>query len=220
MTLLGVMTALLPARDVVPIHGVVQLASNFTRTLLLIRSVRWRVFAIYTLPYLIGIALATSLWSGAALEWFSAAIGVFLLAFLIFRRKKPKLRALPMWSYAPLGAATGFLAIFVGATGPFIAPFFLRDDFTQEETVATSAMCQSLGHVAKIPAFLALGYDFVPMLVPLAALIAASIIGTFFGRRVLAKLPRTTFTIVFEVTLVLIAAFLIWDGIAALSGDR
>ena len=31
VTLLGVMTALLPAPTVVPLHGIVQLASNWTR---------------------------------------------------------------------------------------------------------------------------------------------------------------------------------------------
>ena len=40
VTLLGVMTALLPAPVVVPLHGIVQLASNWTRTWAFRRHVR------------------------------------------------------------------------------------------------------------------------------------------------------------------------------------
>ena len=129
VTLLGVMTALLPAPVVVPLHGIVQLASNWTRTWAFRRYVRWSIFFAFMVPAVAGVAIAASVWSDLELTWFRAWIGAFILLFLVWRRYKPKLRNPPVWSYAVLGLVAGLLAIFVGATGPFLAPFFLRDDF-------------------------------------------------------------------------------------------
>lgn len=209
MALVGVMAAVLPPAVVVPLHGVAQLASNFTRTLALLRHVSWRLFAIYSPFLVVGTALAAWLWSESGLGWFRPAIGAFLLAFLVYRRVKPELRNPPRWIYAPLGVVTGFLGIFVGATGPFIAPFFQRDDLTKESIIATKAAVQALGHLLKLPAFLALGFDYLAYSPLLGVLVASVIAGTLLGRLVLGRLSRRAFNALFEGTLALIASYLL-----------
>lgn len=209
ITLLGVMTAALPAPWVVPLHGVAQLSSNFTRTIALLPHVVWKVFAIYSVPLVVGVAGATALWSGDKLTYFRPAIGVFLLLLLLWRRFSPKLRNPPMWSYAVLGVVVGFAGVWVGATGPMLAPFFLRDDFEKEQVIATKAACQSLMHLLKVPAFLYLGFDFLAHLPLLGFLVAAVIFGTLFGRRVLAKISKETFKTLFEALLMIIAVYLL-----------
>lgn len=216
VSLLAVMAALLPAETVVPLHGVVQLGSNFTRTLAFLRHVRWHLFVPYGIALAAGVAAATLLWEGS-LRWFRPGIGVFILLFLVWRRKAPVLRNLPGWIYLPLGAAAGFLTLFVGATGPFIAPFFLRDDLSKEQVVATKAACQSWGHLLKLPAFLSVGFDYVPHLPLLAALLAAVVVGTLAGKRFLRRLPEETFKRLFEAVLAALAALLIVQGVAELS---
>ncbi len=215
MTLVGVLAALLPPAIVVPVHGVAQLASNFTRTLALLRHVSWRLFALYTPFLVVGTALAAWLWSRSSLDWFKPAIGVFLLAFLVYRRRKPALRNPPRWVYAPLGIVTGFLGVFVGATGPFIAPFFQRDDLGKESIIATKAAVQSVGHLLKLPAFLVLGFDYLAWTPLLLALVAAVIAGTLLGRFLLDKLSRTVFNALFEGTLALIALYLVLGALMA-----
>lgn len=213
MALVGVMAAVLPPAVVVPLHGVAQLASNFTRTLALLRHVSWRLFAIYT-PFLVGgTALAAWLWSPNALAWFKPVIGAFLLCFLVYRRVKPELRNPPRWSYAPLGAVTGFLGVFVGATGPFIAPFFQRDDLEKESVIATKAAVQAVGHLLKLPAFLALGFDYLALTPLLAALVASVVVGTLLGRVVLERLSRRAFNALFEGTLTLLALYLLLGAV-------
>jgi uncharacterized membrane protein YfcA len=215
MTLLGIMTALLPAPVVVPIHGAVQLASNFTRTLVFIREVKWRVFAVYAGPMTLGVYGASQVWSGDKLSMFKPAIGVFLVLWLISRRHKPTLRNVPLWVFFPLGLVVGFLNIFVGATGPFIAPFFLRDDFTKEQVIATKAVCQAWAHLLKIPAFLSLGFDYGPWLKTLGVLVLAVVAGTMFGKWLLSRISRAGFERLFLGLLAAIAAYLIlaplWD---------
>lgn len=209
IALLGVMSALLSPAQVVPIHGLVQLASNSTRTIAFARHTEWRVLAIYALPLTLGVWMATQIWSGDKMDWFRPLVGGFILAFLLWRRFKPKLRNLPLWSFAPLGLVVGFATIFVGATGPLIAPFFLRDDFNKEQVIATKAACQTWGHVLKIPAFLALGFDYLPHWELVAGLIAAVIVGTLVGKRLLGHIPEKAFTIFYQIVLAAIALYLI-----------
>ena len=149
------------------------------------------------------------LWSGEKLVWFRPWIGVFLLAFLLWRRVGKKMHNPPLWIYAPLGIVTGFLSLFVGATGPFLAPFFFRDDFAKEEVIATKAVCQSIGHFLKIPAFLVLGFPYAEHLFPLGIMVATVIVGTLIGKRVLHHLPRIWFVRLFETILFFIGIWLI-----------
>ena len=209
MSLLAVMTAVLPASQVVPVHGVVQLASNFTRTLVYLRYVYWTLFLVYAVPVVGGVTVATLLWSGDELGWFRPGIGVFILLFLIWQRRSPAIRNLPLWTYAPLGLVVGFLAIFVGATGPFIAPFFLRDDFSKEQVIATKAVCIAWGHVLKIPAFLTLGFNFLAHWPLLGALLVCVVIGTLTGRAILGRFSSKAFIMVYQTVLATIALYLI-----------
>ena len=214
VTLLGVMTALLPAPVVVPLHGIVQLASNWTRTWAFRRYVRWSIFFGFMAPAVLGVAIAASIWAELKLTWFRAWIGAFILCFLVWRRYKPKLRNPPIWSYSVLGLAAGLLTIFVGATGPFLAPFFLRDDFENEEVIATKAVCQTWLHLLKIPAFLALRFDYGPYAVVLAALIAAVIGGTYFGKHLLGMISKERFVFWFQLVLAALAVYLIVSTVA------
>ena len=213
VTLLGVMTALLPAPVVVPLHGIVQLASNWTRTWAFRKYVRWSIFFTFMVPAAVGVAIAASIWADLKLTWFRAWIGAFILFFLVWRKYKPKLRNPPIWSYAILGLAAGLLAIFVGATGPFLAPFFLRDDFDNEEVIATKAVCQTWLHLLKIPAFLALSFDYRPYVAVLAALVAAVIGGTYFGKHLLSMISKQRFVFWFQLVLALLAVYLFVSSI-------
>jgi len=212
VTLLGVMSALLPPAQVVPLHGAAQLASNFTRTMVFFKHIVWRIFIVFALPLCAGVYGAMLIWSGDKLGWFKPAIGVFILAFLLWRRldiKDSMVRNIPNYWYAGVGLIAGFATVFIGATGPLIAPFFLRDDCTKEEIIATKAICQSLGHLLKIPAFIAVGFDFRPHWLLLICLITAVIIGTVIGRKLLGRLSKEFFVTLYQSILALIALYLI-----------
>lgn len=209
VVLLGTMTAILPARAVVPLHGVVQLTSNFTRTLALREHVVWRVFAFYAPTLVLGVVAAALLWSGDKLTYLRPGVGALLLGFLIYRRLSPKAWNPPMWAYGALGIVVGFASVWIGAIGPLLAPFFLRDDFDNEQVIATKAACQVLGHVLKIPVFFVLGFEFLSYGIELGGLVAVVVVGTLLGRAILHRLEREHFELAFEILLALLAVWLI-----------
>jgi uncharacterized membrane protein YfcA len=207
--LLGIMANLLPPPAVVPLHGAVQLISNSTRTLRLLQSVRWRIVALYAPALLIGAFLALQIYSGTRMSWFRPVIGLFILAFLAWERFRPRRLKLPIWAFAPAGLGGGLLTILVGATGPYLAAFFLRDDLEREEIVATKAAIQMIGHLVKIPAFLSVGFPYVEHLGLIVPLVVCAILGTLLGTWFLKRMGEKGFRVLFRVILGLLAARLI-----------
>lgn len=209
VTLISVMAILLPASQVVPLHGIVQLVSSGTRTLVMRRYISWRYVVAYAPLMAVGVWLATLLWSGEKMDWFRPAVGLVVLFFLFWRRRVPRMRKLPLWIYPLVGLVIGFLNIFVGATGPLVAPFFLRDDFTKEEVIGTQAACFAWGHLLKVPAFISLGFDFISSGNLLLGLLVCVICGTLIGKFVLHRISAKAFIILFELLLGILAVYLI-----------
>ena len=209
VTLLAVMAAVLPAPIVIPLHGVVQLTSNGTRVGLMLPHVHWRIFATFMLPAVAGVAFGARFYVGSELPWFRPLVGIFILLYLATRSWKPSLGRLPVWTFAPLGLVIGMVGAVLGATGPLLAPFFLRDDMNKEQVVATKAAVQIATHVAKIPAFFALGFLYAAYWWPLLILTSAAFAGTVLGRSVLAGISQDVFRRVFISVLSLVAIHLI-----------
>jgi len=215
VTLISLMAVLLPAGPVVPLHGIVQLVSSGTRTLALRHYISWRYVFAYTPLMAVGVWLATLLWSGEKMGWFRPAVGLLVLFFLFWRRRVPRMRNLPLWIYPPVGLVIGFLNIFVGATGPLVAPFFMRDDFTKEEIIGTQAACFAWGHLLKVPAFACLGFDFISYGNLLVGLLLCVVCGTLVGRFILHRISAKTFMTLFELLLGILAVYLIGSWLYA-----
>ncbi|MCW9049358.1 MAG: sulfite exporter TauE/SafE family protein, partial [Deltaproteobacteria bacterium] len=77
--LIAVMTSFLPPAALVPIHGVVQLASNASRNLFGIKNTDWTILP----PFLLGAALGTTLGSQIVISFpvrfLPLALGLFIL---------------------------------------------------------------------------------------------------------------------------------------------
>lgn len=207
--LIALMAILLDPLLVVPIHGVVQVTSNLTRSITLIRRVRWWVPALYCPTMILGVWLGLQLYRGAGMPWFKPAIGGFVLASLLWKRFKPKRLVTPRWVFLPAGLGGGFLTITVGAAGPYLAAFFLRDDLDRKEIVATKATIQTFGHLLKIPAFLSIGFDYTAHLGLMLPLVGAVIVGTFVGTHLLHRMSEKTFGLAFRWILGLLGVRLI-----------
>lgn len=214
ITLLAAMTFIFSWRDLVPLHGIVQLTSNTARAYFLFQYVRREFFLKFLIGVPLGAVLATILMKKIEIGNYPIIFIVALIIYTVFKPKKLPPLIIPQWAFSILGSVATFLSIFVGATGPLLAPFFLRNDFSKEEIIATKAASQFVVHIVKIPTFLYLGFDYFESWPLLLTMIVATIIGTKFGVRILKKIDEKLFKRLYKTFLFLAAIRLCYQIIS------
>jgi uncharacterized membrane protein YfcA len=208
MTLLAVMLLFLPPLAAIPLHGAIQLASNFSRSVIQREHARYDLLWRYGWPLLpmgaLGLLVATEI-PERALE---AAIG----AFVLVATWRPSWLALGARlgggtnaRFTALGFAAGFLNVTIGATGPLVAPFFLNLGLSRQAVIGTQAGVQALGHVAKIALYAGFGFAFREHLALLALCGACTIAGTWIGSRLLDHISERAFTRLYKSVLTVLA---------------
>lgn len=216
IVLLSVMTFFLDLSVIVPIHGVVQLVSNSTRTLSLIKNIEKRIL----IPSVLGLPLGTLLSTQVIRSIANKELFYFLIAglilYVLFKPKKMPQLMIPFWAFGPLSFLVGFLNPIIGATGPLMAPFYLRDDLTKEQIVATKAAVQTVGHILKIPAFLYLGFHYTNHWVLIVCMVFGVILGTQLGVKILKKIDEKSFRLVFRCALLFAALRVLYKALLAL----
>ena len=217
LLVLATMTLFLPPAVLVPLHGIVQVGSNGFRLWLMRRD------ALYTVApaFIVGTLLGA--WIGGktvfALEtWvLQMILGLFVLYATwapSFTSRKPG----PV-KFLSVGIAGGFATMFVGGTGPLVAPFVKASCSVRQQVVSTQALLMTFQHLFKVIAFGLLGFGFGPYIPLLVGLIGFGMIGTWVGRKVLDKLPEKVFRIGLNVILTLLACRLLYAAVLAHISD-
>ena len=211
--LLAVMALFLPITAVIPIHGVVQLVSNFTRTLKLLPHVRKDIIYPMTIGMLAGSVLAVMLIQQINhSEVFYLFIAAMIL-YVVFKPAKLPNLVIPAKGFAIVGCGIGLIGPLVGATGPAMAPFFIRDDIDRKQMVATQAAAQALAHLLKLPTFLYLGFNYTEHALLIGLMALGVIGGTLFGVKLLTSINETLFQRVLKTVLFLVACHLIYKAL-------
>ena len=227
--LLGVMALIIPdGYVVVALHGIIQLISNVTRSFIFREHIKPQIIIQYFPGAILGLCLSASIImilvhvfnvesaKDIKVEILKPLIGIFIIWFLFGRRpqikdKKPH--------FFGVGVISGLTTVFIGATGPLIAPFFLKGKLTKESIIANKAVCQAISHTGKIPLFIIFfKFNYFIELDVLISLSIAVFIGTNFGKQILQFIPEQVFRILFQGALTLIAIKLIVDEIIKIAG--
>lgn len=213
VTLLGVMLLFLDPLVAIPLHGVVQLASNGSRAWIQREQMRRDILLYYGLLLLpmgfVGLALAERLPADAT----RTLIGAFVL-LATWRPDWMLLGSHPERAhlgrrFLALGGAVGVLNMTIGAVGPLIAPFFLNLGLGRQALIGTKAGCQTLGHLAKVAVFGFAGFAFLPWALPLAVLTLTTLVGTWLGSALLERVSEVWFVRLYKGVLTLIALRLV-----------
>lgn len=188
ITLLAAMTLVMPIATIVPIHGLVQLTSNLSRSFILFKDINQRITLFFYVGIPIGGYLAYELLANIQEPTWALVLIAVILLYVVFKPKRLPHIMLPMFGFAILGGVAALLGCLVGATGPLLAAFFVRDDLSKEAMVATKAACQIGVHLVKIPIFIGLSFNYFEhweLIVSMAlAVVAGTKVGTMFLRRV------------------------------------
>lgn len=220
VTLLGILAIVIPeGYKVVALHGVIQLVSNVTRTTVYREHIHKPIFQQFLAGLIPGLVLSAAIIYGLTqyyevssaaeikIDFLKPLIGFYILWFLYLRKKE---KVVSESAFLWMGGLSGLVTVFIGAAGPLIAPFFINKNLTKENVIATKAACQSVGHFGKLPIFIFLfGVNYMNEWTVLLPLIMAVYFGTKFGKKMLGKLPESTFRMLFKVALTLIAVRLV-----------
>ncbi len=225
--LLAVMLSFLGHGEAIPLHGVVQLCSNTTRSIAFLKSADISAVRRFSIGLLPGAVLGTLalFWIGnleTGEPYLKILVGMYVLIapFVPKRQANHCEESNSNWrGFVGIGFLAGAMALTVGAIGPLIAPIFARHGYVKERLIATKALCQTLTHLIKIPAFLFLGGFNVSTTGLLTILMIIAVIpGTLIGKRLLQYVSPSLFVWMFKIALVVAGAkVLIVDGLMKLN---
>ena len=218
--LLGIMAILIPeGYMVIALHGIIQLVSNTTRTYVFKNHLKKDLIKEFSIGAFVGSALSViiimiliqlfqvSSANEIKVEILKPLIGLFIIWYLFFKGPEKEKQ---ITSFISVGAISGLSSIFVGATGPLIAPFFLSRSLLKENIIANKAACQMITHCTKIPLFIYFfNVNYLEKYTILLPLILAVFLGTNFGKKILSFIPEKLFKKLFKIALFIIAVRLI-----------
>lgn len=188
LILMGVLISFLSVGPAMVLHGLIQATSNGYRAWLNRDDINWKII----LTLLIGSVISLIILFFIAFEP-SKILVIFALGLLPYIAwAVPKELSLditkPHVSVFAGGVVVGSNLI-SGTGGPILDIFFQKVDMTRHQVVATKAVAQTVGHLAKIIFFggLIVSFSFENWPNPTFLLIAIifSVIGTTLGKRVL-----------------------------------
>ena len=222
--LLGIMAILMPeGYMVIALHGVIQLVSNTTRTHIFRKHIKTKLIKEFSVGALLGLLIASliilllifffnvSSANEIKTDFLKPLVGVFIFWYLFFKKDKEVKQNRTFYF---VGGISGITTVFIGATGPLIAPFFLNKGFNKESIIANKAACQMITHLGKIPLFIYFfNVNYIEQYNILLPLIFAVFIGTNVGKKILHFIPDKVFKKLFRLALLLIAIKLIVDNL-------
>lgn len=199
VVLITVMPGLLPVSAIVPIHGLVQIVSNVSRTALGIRHIEWRIVRAYALGTIVGAAIGSQVVPYFSWEHLPLALGAFILVLTWM----PRFEAAPRIPgvFTILGTVQSALSLFVGVTGPLNMPFLLREDLGRDRTVITHAVQMTAMHGAKVVTFGILGFAFFDYWRLVLGMAAGAAAGSWAGTQLREYVPEHIFRIGIKILL-------------------
>ncbi len=203
VAMLGALAGTVPPAVIVAVHGLVQLGSNMGRAFIQKDHANWRLFWLFMVGAVIGVALGAWLFRAMPEKVLLAMLGVFILVMVWV--PKPKIPGLDRAGMVLGGGISSVLTMFVGATGPFIQSLLVPLGLDRKQIVATQAVMMTAQHALKVAAFGFIGIALVPWLPLIAAMVVSGFIGTVMGTKLLDRMSERFFQITLKIVLTIVA---------------
>lgn len=190
--LIAIMPIYLPGNAIVPIHGLVQLASNSSRMLFSLKAVAWELVSKFIAGSLVGIALIGLLLANISTSYIPVFIAVYILLNLWVPPFSRLIRKYE--NFYIVGLVQGGLGLLIGATGPLAVPLLakeLRGD--KDRIVATNAFFMGFSHFAKLIVFGLIGFSFTGYGWVLVFMVAGAVVGSWLGTLLRGKINGEIF---------------------------
>lgn len=189
--LLAAMSLVVPIASLIPLHGVVQLSSNFSRACAQPSALIWSIIVPFALGGLFGASLGSFLLPYFVWRFLPPILGVLILLFT-WLPEQSRVGRIP-GKFFSLGAIQSFLSLFVGVSGPLNAPFLIREGLSRDQVVVTHAGQMTAVHLIKILTFGFLGFNYSDHALVLFFMILGAVLGSMVGVKVRAMIPEELF---------------------------
>ncbi len=210
--LLPVFAATFGARDAVAILTITQLASNGSRVAFNRHEIDRPLLGVFALGAVPAASAGAFLLSTAPLPLLTRGIGGFLIAAVVWLRRRPQAMRIGDRGFVVIGVVSGFCSALFGSVGVLVAPFFLARGLVRGAYIGTEAASALVMHVTKLVVFGAAAVLSVTTLGYGLALTPASIAGSYVGKRTIERLPISVFTTLVQIGLVIAGVLLIVLG--------
>lgn len=203
LLLLPLLNSFVGIKAAVPILTVAQLLGNISRAGFGISEIRWRSAGLFILGAIPTTIIGAKLFVVLPKHNINIGIGVLLICMVIFRRLKLFDFKVKEYSLVLGGALVGFLSAVAGSAGPLGAAIFLGLNLPATAYVASEAVTAVAMHLTKI--FLYHKYSLIGFseLFLGGFLGVAMILGSWFGKKIIQKLPKETFLVLVEALMVI-----------------
>lgn len=197
VSLIAVMMQYFPQTALIPMHGIVQMFSNGFRVFLNLKHVKWEIFIPLFLGGILGAAIGSQFVLALPQHYFSLILALLIL-YLTWKPKPRKGYKKFKHKFFLVGVFANFVSVIFGVSGPLLAPFFLNENLTRFQIIATKAAKQFTGHVLKIIIYLFIGFSLSAYVHLIFLMVLSVIAGTYVGTKVLHKVPEKLFIVLFK----------------------
>ncbi len=204
---LGLSAIYLNPIALLPVHGSVQIGSNFGRMLVMLKS----VYKSPILPFLVGSFIGSSFGGLMFVQFPSWIIQIVVGSFILWTvyGKIPSIKS----KYIVFGGIfSSFLTMFFGATGPFIAGMVKTMKLDPLSHTATHSALMTIQHAIKVFIFGFMGFNFSEYVYLIFIMIITGFIGTLLGKNILINYGQKYFKIILNSILTIISIYLILNG--------
>ena len=207
MMLIAILPSFLPLNALIPVHGLTQMSSNFSRAVFGYKDVQYAVIPNFLLGSIVGIGIFAAIINFISLEYVPLFIGAYILLSLWSAKFNEKIKKFE--NYYIIGFFQTGLSIVVGATGPLTMTLLLKDYGDKDKVVATGAALMSITHILKVFVFMYFGFVFFDYIGIIVAMIIGAVAGSWAGTKLRDKIDGKKFTMILKVLLSALAIKLI-----------
>ena len=203
VVLIAIMPGFLPPAAIIPVHGIVQISSNFSRVLFGVRHIEWPLLWQYLAGALVGVFVGSQFLDDMQWEAMPLILGIFILITTWMPR--PSGKASWPFKFAILGTVQTALSLFVGISGPMNMPFLLRENLGRDRTVITHSAQMTCTHLLKVLAFGLVGFAFGPYWLLIIGMVFSATLGSYLGTLIRGRVPELFFRKALRILITLLA---------------
>ena len=181
MIVVAVGSLFVPLDIWIPIHAVIQLASNSLRVYLSRKHIDRKVLGKFSFGNIFGTILGTYVvtFSGRTLMILIGNVFIFFSTW--FKMINFNFRG----GFQSLGFIMGFVSGIIGASGPLGMPTLIhrygKNDY--DKIIITNSAMMLIGHFLRFIAFVIWGFAYTTLIIPISLFVVCAFMGTLVGTK-------------------------------------